>query len=314
MNVSSTYVIGIDGGGTKTAVQLTDLQGIVLAEAKGGPSNFQNVGIEQAAKTILDLIETCCHSVGCNISAIGSIVAGLAGAGRPTDQQRMADGLMHEAGVRNMKMPHVAIESDARIALEGAFEGLPGIIAIAGTGAIVYGKDSKGAFHRTSGWGLRIGDKPSGYEIGREGIRAVGCMIDGSGPKTLIAAYLKKEFQLGTQEEIIKAVYKDVFDLATVAPLVLRAAQKNDKVALRILEGAADELVGSIRAVVKQMNSSSKRRIPLSLIGSLVTGENAYVKKIHALVKREIPLISIQKPFGGPLQGAILMAIASNPS
>jgi len=83
---SPRYVIGLDGGGTKTAAELCDDAGKVLVTASGGPSNFQVIGVEAAARTILDLVETCCHSIGCPIGRIGSVLAGLTGAGRAFDQ------------------------------------------------------------------------------------------------------------------------------------------------------------------------------------------------------------------------------------
>jgi len=74
------YIIGIDGGGTKTTAVLCALDGAILTEAQGGPSNFHIVGVEKTAVTLLDLIQTCCHSVGCDVSQIGAVVAGLPGA------------------------------------------------------------------------------------------------------------------------------------------------------------------------------------------------------------------------------------------
>ena len=85
MDANTTYVIGIDGGGTKTAAQLADLNSTVLAESQAGPSNFQVIGVDIAAQAILDVVQACCQNIGCSISQIGSLTAGLTGAGRPAD-------------------------------------------------------------------------------------------------------------------------------------------------------------------------------------------------------------------------------------
>ncbi len=312
MSGIASYVIGLDGGGTKTSIQLADLSGKVLSESHGGPSNFQIIGIEESARTIIDLVETCCHSIGCNVSEIGSIVAGLTGAGRQSDQQRMAEGVRGFAQSRGIYLGDLAVESDARIALEGAFLGDPGIIVIAGTGSIVFAKDGRGKTYRAGGWGRLIGDEGSGYQIGQEALRAVARMIDGRGKKTLLARMIGSQFGLRSQDEIIKALYKDRFDLASIAPLVVQAAHKRDTAARMILETAALELVEIIRAAVGRMKTGSRqprRPIPLAFVGSLLDSENVYSTIVRALIRKKLRNISIERPIAKPVRGALLMAL-----
>ena len=312
MNGNPAYVIGLDGGGTKTTAQLADLNGTVVAEAQGGPSNFQIIGIEESARNLLDLIETCCHSVGCNNSEIDSVVAGLAGAGRVVDQVRMTEGVEHAAEMRGMYLRDLRVESDARIALEAALLGKQGIILIAGTGSIAFGKDSRGRISRAGGWGRVIGDEGSGYQIGREALRAVARMIDGRGRKTRIARMLDSKFGLKKQEDIIKAVYEKGLDIGSVAPLVLRAADQKDTVANEILDAAAEELSETVRAVFWQIKKGSKvsrEKIPLVFIGGLLNSENVYSRKVKALIRHHLPKISVEESIAQPVRGAVLMAI-----
>jgi len=313
MDGTRSYVVGLDGGGTKTAIQFADSQGKVLAESVGGPTNFQISGVDGAAKTIVDLIETCCHTVGCASSQIGSVVAGLTGAGRTSDQQRMSEGIRAYAQKRSVYLRDLAVESDARIAMEGAFLGDAGIIVIAGTGSIVYGKDKQGVMHRAGGWGRLIRDEGSGYRIGQDGIRAVARMIDGVSDKTSLAGMVGDEFGLRTQEEIIKAVYKDGFDLASLAPLVIRAAARRDRIAVEILASAAAEVVGMVHAVAVPLKRSAghpRARIPLVFVGSLLDSDNIYSAKVRALIRKDLKSIIIQKPIASPVRGAVLMALA----
>ncbi len=313
MSTNTLYVIGIDGGGTKTLAQLADLKGTIVAESYGGPSNFQIMGVEQAAKNVLDLIETCCHTVGCNNSEIGSVVAGLSGAGRAADEQRMAEGLRKAAQNRGIFFKDLNIESDARVALEGAFLGKCGIVVIGGTGSVVFGKDDKGKIHRAGGWGRYIGDEGSGYYLGREAFRAVAKMMDGRGRKTRLAKMLGTTFSLKTHEDIIKRVYKEEFDLASAAPLVLLAALQKDSVAKEILEGATRELVDAVSAVHDKLRKSSregKQKIPLALVGGLLESENIYSKGLKGQIRRNLRHILFVKPNARPVDGAVLMAIA----
>jgi N-acetylglucosamine kinase-like BadF-type ATPase len=305
------YVIGIEGGGTKTTAVLCALDGIMLSEAQGGPTNFHIVGIEKTAGTLLDLIQTCCHSVGCSDSQIGAVVAGLAGAGRVLDQQRIMDKVLEVARMRSCNLEKVSIESDARIALEGAFSGKPGIVVIAGTGSIVFGKDERDKVYRAGGWGRFIGDEGSGYAIGREAFRAVAKLLDGYGEKTILVKLFDEKFGLGTQEAIIDAIYEEKYDFASVVPLVMEAASKGDPAAKKILIRACSDLIEMIDAVLMKMNKGKKSapKRPLAFVGSLLMNDNFYSRKIRSAIKRIIPLVSLRNAESSPVVGAALMAI-----
>jgi glucosamine kinase len=305
------YVIGIDGGGTKTTAVLCALDGIILSEAQGGPSNFHIIGIEKTACTLLDLIQTCCHSVGCTDSQIGAVVVGLAGAGRVLDQQRIAEKVLEVAHLRSFHLGKILIESDARIAVEGAFNGKPGIVVISGTGSIVFGKDERERVYRAGGWGRFIGDNGSGYAIGREAFRAVAKLLDDDGKKTKLLKLFDEKFGFGTRDSMIDAVYEEKYDFASVVPVVMEAASKGDPVAKKILVQACSDLVDVIDTVVKKMNKGRKRvpKRPLAFVGSLLMNDNFYSRKIRSAIKREVPVVSIRQAESSPVVGAALMAI-----
>lgn len=306
-------MIGIDGGGTKTAAELCDEHGVALSRADGGPSNFQVIGTERAAKTIVDLIDTCCHSVGCTTGRIDSVVAGLTGAGRPADQRSMQRAIRKEASRRGKRLARVSVESDARIALEAAFSGAPGVIVIAGTGSIVFGKDSRGNVHRSGGWGRIIGDEGSGYAIGRELFRAIAAVLDGRSRRTTLAALLARSTGLRTQADIIRALYKEGFDVASVAPLVTKAAARRDPIAKDILRSAARDLVGIIAPVAKALAPRRPVRspVPVVFVGSVLTGDNAFSAAVRRGLRAELPYVRLSHPDAPPVHGASLMALAS---
>jgi N-acetylglucosamine kinase-like BadF-type ATPase len=305
------YIIGIEGGGTKTTAVLCAMDGVILSEAQSGPSNFHIIGVEKTVSTLLDLIQTCCHSVGCNVSQIGAVVAGLAGAGRVNDQQRIMDSLLEVARLKSIDLEKVSIESDARIALEGAFSGKPGVIVIAGTGSIVFGKDERDKVYRAGGWGRIIGDEGSGYAIGREAFRSVAKLLDGYGEKTKLLKLFDEKFGLGTQDAIINAIYEEKYDFASVVQVVMEAALKGDSVAKKILIHACSDLVKVIDAVLIKMNKGRKgvQKRPLAFVGSLLMNDNFYSRKIRSAIKREVPLVTIHNAESSPVVGAALMAI-----
>ncbi len=307
------FVIGLDGGGTKTAAMLADLRGNVLVEETGGPSNFQIIGVEKAAATIYSLMEACCKEIGCSMGDVACVTAGLTGAGRAGDQERMRAGLLQYAEQRGVTLRDVRIESDARIALEGAFKGKVGIILIAGTGSIAFGKDQEGVVHRVGGWGRLLGDEGSGYVLGRDALNAVTKHLDERGTPTLLTDLLAKKFNLSTQEHIITAVYRENFDIASVAPLVIEAAEQNDAEAARILNRATFELTEHVRAMLMKLERASRvrQRVPLALIGSVITNDNVFIKILRQKITFSLPQIFIVQPEASPVYGAVLLASAS---
>jgi N-acetylglucosamine kinase-like BadF-type ATPase len=313
---STRYVIGMDGGGTKTAAIIAALDGTIVAEHVAGPSNFQIIGVDTAAQTIFSLIIECCRSAQCTPNDIAVVALGLTGAGRAADQKRMADGLKAHASAQGARLKKVIVESDARIALEGAFKGGPGIILIAGTGSIAFGKDARGAIHRVGGWGRILGDEGSGFFIGRSGLTAVTRFIDGRGEKTLLAKMIAEKFQLVDQAAIIGAVYKNSFDVASVAPLVLEAAAKQDRVSRLIIEQASTELTDHVGALAKKLAAGSRKKvsakIPVSFIGGLIANETLLRRMLKAQLADALPHIQVADPMSPPAYGAVVMSIASH--
>ena len=306
------YVIGIDGGGTKTAALLADEKGKTLAEDAGGPSNFQFIGVDQAARVLFSVISQCCQKAGCPISQVKCVVAGLTGAGRPSDQERMQKAFEAHARQSGAEFGTLKIESDARIALEGAFEGASGIILIAGTGSIAFGKTTEGDVFRVGGWGRIVGDEGSGFMIGREGLNAVTKELDGRGKKTQLTVIVAEKFGLSSQERIIAEVYRNNFDLASLAPLVIEAASKHDQECERILNRAAFELSEHVRALTLRMERATRgarQKIPLSFVGSLLTEDSVFPKIVKHKIEFTTPQIVVRKPQSTPAYGAALMAL-----
>ncbi len=306
-------VIGMDGGATKTAGLLSDLDGVILAEESGGPSNPQVVGPAKSADVIVSLVEKLCAKANCSSNQIAAIVAGLAGAGREGDKLRVKTATLAEAKKRRVSVGVVTIESDGRIALEGAFKGRLGIILIAGTGSFALAKDHKGGIHRAGGWGRIVGDEGSGFVIGRDGLNVVAKHIDGRGKATLLTKLIDEKLGLSSQEKIINGVYRENFDVATVAPLVIQAAEAKDVECARILNKATFELSEHVRTLVNKIEASSHSRskISLAFIGSLLSHGNIYQKILTQKITFSLPQVTVIAPESPPAYGAVLLSIRS---
>lgn len=312
---STRFVIGMDGGGTKTAAIIAAPDGSIIAEHVAGPSNFQIIGVDAAAQTIFSLIGDCCRSASCTVRDIACVTLGLTGAGRVGDQKRMADGLKAYAKSQGVRLKKVIVESDARIALEGAFKGGAGIILIAGTGSIAFGKDAKGEVHRVGGWGRILGDEGSGFFIGRSGLTAVTRAIDGRGSKTLLTKLVAEKFKLTDQTAIITEVYRNNFDVASIAPLVLKAARKKDEASRLIIEQASADLTTHVRALAAKITSASrskiKAKLPVSFIGGLIANDTLLQRMLRAQLAEELPSVVVAEPMSPPAYGAVVLSLAS---
>lgn len=299
------YLIGMDGGGTKTKCILTDLDLTPVFETTGGPSNFLMLGNEKVSETILELIKQCAENQNISFDDIEAIVLGTTGGGRRSDAESLEISILEAAKSKNLTLKKLRVESDARIALEGAFSGKPGSILIAGTGSIMFGKDAKAEIHRVGGFGRFLGDEGSGYRIGQRGLNAVAKDFDGRGNKTLMTQLVLDKFSITSPEDLITEIYRNNFDIASAAPIVIEAAEKNDKEAVKIIESESDEMILHIASM---KNKLKEKVLYISLIGSLLTTENYYSYLFKEKVVKRFNDVTIKEAENPPETGAVLMA------
>jgi len=300
-------VLGVDGGGTKSIGLISDQSGRILSRQEAGASNPNVVGVDASAETLFNLISSCCEEAGCSAEELRNAVLGLAGAGGTASRDRVLEALEHRFVAADMTPPPLVIENDARIALEGAFDGGAGVVAIAGTGSVVIGKSGTGDVHLVGGWGRLLGDEGSGYAIGRDGVRAVIMILDRRGEPTRLTELFALQYRWKTREDIIEGVYHGSFDLATLARCVMEAAANHDLVSQKILQNAAAQLVDQIRAVVMRMGIL--RKVGLVMSGGLLERSTVFSNVLQLKIMRVLPQVEIRQPLNGPAQGALRLAL-----
>ncbi|MCT7951166.1 ATPase [Ancylothrix sp. C2] len=258
------YFLGIDGGGTKTVCVLMDRTANVLGRGEAGASNYQSVGLERAGLSIYDSIYQALASFNGNLNAveIDGICLGLAGAGRPEDVeilQCLLRDLQEKKElpvVWNLKESSTIICNDCEIALTGGVGEPVGVVAIAGTGAICYGRNRKGVTQRASGWGYILGDEGGGYDIALRGLKAVVRSYDGREKPTILMEKLIKKLDLKSVESLIEVVYRrgwGVREIAGLAVVVGEAAAEGDVVANEIINDVVEELVLAVKVVGEKL-------------------------------------------------------------
>lgn len=256
------YFLGIDGGGTKTVCVLMDRTANVLGRGEAGASNYQSVGLESAGLSIYNAIAEALKSCDGGLNEIEGICLGLAGAGRPEDVkvlQGLLRGLQEKeelAIVWKIKESSTIICNDCEIALAGGVGEPVGVVAIAGTGAICYGRNRKGLIKRASGWGYILGDEGGGYDIAIRGLKAAVRSFDGREKPTVLTDKLIEKLDLKSVESLIEVVYRrgwGVREIAGLAVVVGEAAAEGDLVANEIINEVVEELVLGVKVVGEEL-------------------------------------------------------------
>jgi N-acetylglucosamine kinase-like BadF-type ATPase len=247
------FVLGIDAGGTKTVCQLADGAGNTLAESRGPGANLQAAGELQVEKVLHDVME---EAIGEQDIRPTAICLGIAGVDRE-DDAAIVRGIMKRIGFK----ARVVVVNDALVALEAGVPGAPGVVIIAGTGSIAYGRNDAGEAARAGGWGYVLGDEGSGYWIGRAALRAVLRESDQRGPKTALTPLLLRHFGVTQAQNLLHEVYHSNLRpsaIGALAQCVQQAFSAADEVAIGILRAAADELEGSGMSVARRLGLIGK--------------------------------------------------------
>jgi len=242
------HVLGIDAGGTKTVCLLADGRGKIVAEGRGGGANLHTSGELQVEKVLHEVMEA---AIGDREITPAAVCLGIAGVDRD-DEARTVRAIMRRIGYKS----RIVVVNDALIALVAGAGNEPGIVIIAGTGSIVYGRNARFEAARAGGWGHIIGDEGSGYWIGREALAAIMRAADGRGPETRLTEDVLAHFNINDVSRLPRIVYDRELprmSVAALGPILQQARELGDAVALNILERAADELVLAARSVATRL-------------------------------------------------------------
>jgi N-acetylglucosamine kinase-like BadF-type ATPase len=304
---TNRYVIGVDGGGTSTVARLADLTGTVLNRSIAGPSNLQTTGPEKCASIIHSIVTRICREASVQPSSVSMVVYGTAGAGRKPDRAAFYAAIKRKWQNFKNRPSGIHIVGDADIALEAAFGGEPGIVIIAGTGSIVYGRDTDGEIRRSGGWGPTIGDPGSGTALGLKALRTIAHTFDGCVKAPILTALVSGHFGIDSPETLIAKVYKEKIHPSKLAPLVFEAASLRERAARNIINENARELVEMLACGITKFHF--KRIVPVSYVGGLLLSGPMYPRIVTKYIKRLIPNAVVIKPKYPPEEGAIAMAL-----
>jgi N-acetylglucosamine kinase-like BadF-type ATPase len=300
------HVLGIDAGGTKTVCQLADEHGEVLAEARRGGANLQAAGELEVEKVLHDVME---EALGDHDVRPAAICLGVAGVDRPEDARVMRE-IMRRIGYK----ARVLVVNDALVALEAGAPGMPGVVVIAGTGSIAYGRNEHNQAARAGGWGYVLGDEGSGYWIGRAALRAVLREADRRGPATQLTGLLLHYYGVARAQDLIAQVYHGSLRpsaIASLAQCVQGAFSDGDAVAIGILRSAADQLESSAMSVARRLELIGSD-FPFVLAGGMFKAvpwlEEELTRRLPLGAPRSRTILLNEEPAGGAVRLALAEA------
>jgi len=307
------YYLGIDGGGSKTHCVVGD-EVSALASSEAGPSNVIRVGEDCARESLHRAIREACAAARINPEQIRRACIGVAGAGRD-EVARVIRKIVAEA------IPsEVEVVGDMEIALAAAFGSGPGVIVIAGTGSIAYGRDAQGRSARAGGWGFAVSDEGSAHWIGRAAVSALLRTIDETIDDTMDAdasalesplfLEVAKVWKVATLDEFVRKANSSP-DFAALFPAILAADKINNSLATEVLSQAGKELARLAAIVARRLfveSESDEKKVAIAVAGG-VFRHSFRVRDVFRAQVREFNVFSeVEESIADPAVGALQMA------
>jgi len=294
------FFLGIDGGGSKTSCVVGDEKSVLGSSATGG-SNIVRAGEGPARHALHEAIRQACAGANISFSQIKRACAGLAGAARP-EVRETAHRLIAEI------IPgEIEVVGDMEIALEAAFGDGPGVMVTAGTGSIAYGRNAEGKTARAGGWGFAISDEGSGYWIGKTAVATAVRAGEQTRDTCLLKAIAKFWGVSSHQQVVVRANGTPSPEFAELFPVVLKAAEKQNKQAREVLTQAAKELVLLAEDVINQVFPDAGS-VPVAMSGGVFAHSSQVREVFYNRLSKEYPNVRLIEDVIEPVQGALQRA------
>jgi glucosamine kinase len=293
------FLMGVDGGATKTLAAVLDMQERCVYLGHGASSNPDAVGSHLATDSLMKATDEAIARAGIERDRLDAAVFAIAG----TDTDAVA------GHVRALRPSSWVVVNDVVGAWATATGARPGVGVISGTGSNAFGVGADGRAWRAGGWGHVLGDEGSGYWLAVQSIKAALCDRERSGPETALSTAATDFFEVSSVEALAALVYSKPLakgEIAAFAIETARVAQAGDEVARGLYERAAGELGKQVDAVIAQTGLTGS--FPVGLIGSAFKAGGLFVEPLAAAVHKCAPGASVAVVEMAPVGGCLLLA------
>ncbi len=301
VNSQDEWLVGVDAGGTSTRALAVNVRSREQRTGRAGGANWTVHGPDVCRRHIEEAVELALARGGAPV-ALCLCIAGY----YPPDHEeaviRWAESLRSAGPVR--------VETDVTAAWAGAFGGQPGIVAISGTGSIVYGRNSRGQEARAGGWGPLLGDPGSAFAVGIAALKRLADEVDGIRPACGLSRRLMARWPVlgGDLTTWVRGVYRRSWgreEIAGLAEEVLAAWEAGDPAAAAIMEDACADLARQAHAVERRLVEEG---LPLALQGGLATASHRFSAETAARLRARESRLRPAASRYSPVEGALLLA------
>jgi N-acetylglucosamine kinase-like BadF-type ATPase len=290
-------LVGVDAGGSSLDC-IIERDGATTG-VHGDAANVRTAGIDGAAQQIAAAVRAGLHG-----EAFDALGVGAAGAGDAVVARAL------ESALRSyFPRGAIAVHDDAEIALRAAVPQGDGVVLIAGTGSIAYARIGEEA-HRAGGYGYLLGDDGSGFAIGRAALAQMLRWYDGRTAHSELFDAIATRLQARDAQSVLGRIYGEpnmVGAIASLAPLVLARAGSGERVATKIVQNAASELVDLLKSLLQRAHLGA-RELPLVFAGGLFAENSLLSYLIETRLLADTPLLQPVKSAHSPAHGALELA------
>lgn len=296
-------VLAVDGGQSRTLALIATPEGHILGSGLSGPANHVHEpgGMARMHRALRDAIGQAFEQAGLPPDRVRSACFGMTGGAEVVPQVVGAF----------LKSDHLTAYDDMVTALAGASLAQPGVVVIAGTGAIAYGRTADGRQARSGGWGYIMGDEGSAYDLGIQTLRAATQAQDGRGPATSLLAAVPAHFGLADMPAVREAVYSPAIgrpQIASLARVAAQAAAGGDAVARALFVQAGQSLAQAALAVLARLEMV-EQGMPVYPTGGVFQAGPLILEPFGATLGQASPKSEIREAAFAPVIGALLMAL-----
>jgi len=298
--------LGVDGGQSSTTVLIANERGRVLGRGVSGPCNHAGAGEGRAKllRAVLGGLAQACEEAGLDPETVQFAAACFGMSGGPDDKLAILEEIL--------QADRLIVTHDAETALSGGTPDGQGIVVIAGTGSIAFGRNASGQTGRAGGWGYVFGDEGGAFDLVRQALRAALRMEEGWGPPTALREKLLESTGASGANQVLHDFYAPQWPRSRVAGLAREvdlAATEGDAVALRLLENAAQELA-LLAAAVRSQLWSPEDGVDVVYVGGVF--ESGRLRERFRMLVELVDGNRCAAPHYGPAEGALLQAMRAS--
>lgn len=301
------YLMGVDGGGSKTYTVITDEYGNKVGDGLSGRGNHQVVGIETALMNIKESIDKALACARLTYKDISFTQFGLAGADREKDFAILRPALS------TLPFETWDLVCDTFEGLRIGSENNIGVVLVCGSGTNAAGRNKEGKVIQTGGFGYFYGDAAGGTHMAKETFRSAVRSWELREIPSVLTEKVPKFFGFQTMEQHVDDFLdQDIYDVPGELTIVLHeAADEGDLLAIQILRNTGKELGIAANSVIKRLGKFESDIIPVVLVGSVLQkARNQHLlQSLKSTIVSENPNISLIIPDIEPVYGSILLAM-----